>query len=376
VTVSRGVPRGQVLAYRVQAQQLDRDSSRAVTDAAALDIGVQDTGSDGAGWALVNRGVDAALLKGTADDLVLAWTLRGAPHVYRRRDIAAVAAATAPLSEADAAKRIFDAAKPLRAAGISALEALDVVADELRSIVTKPTVKGDMSSGLTARLEPPYLRYCRVCEATHCYEMPFRLAALRAGLELQPGTSPPVLNRIKGWRGPASRVPPSLDVVRAYLHLLGPATPKQVADYVDAPVKDVKARWPQDAVEVSVSPDGSTKEETRWVLADDLPALEAAEVDPELVRLLSPYDLFLQARDRELLVPDGARRKQMWVVLGRPGAVLVGNELVGTWRPRASGKTLKLLVDAWSPLPDDALAQQGERLASYRGASYGGLAER
>jgi hypothetical protein len=366
----------QVLAYRVHSQQLDRPGPHQPTDVAALDLGVQDTGSDGAGWALVNRGVDPGLLSDASEDLVLTWTLRGAPHFYRRADIAGVAAATAPFSEADAAKRIFDAARPLRAAGIDVLEALDVVAGQMRSIVTAPTVKGDLSSALTDRLDAPYLRYCRPCAATHCYEQPFRLAALRAGLELQPGTSPPVLQPITGWDGPAASVPASLDVVRAYLHLLGPATPKQVAAYVDAPVKEVKARWPEDAVEVSVAVDGPGSKESRWVLAENRVALDDAAVDPGLVRLLSPFDLFLQAKDRELLVPDPARRKQMWVVLGRPGAILVGGQLVGTWRPRASGRKLRLLVDTWAPVPDDALAEQGERLASYRGATYDGLAER
>jgi Winged helix DNA-binding domain len=364
------VSRAQVLAYRVHAQQLDRTVTEHLTDLDALDLGVQDTGPDGASWAFRNRGVPAGRLGQVGEDLVLAWTLRGAPHFYRRRDIAGVAAATAPFSDADAAKRIFDAAKPLRAAGISPWDALDVVADEMRAIVTGPTVKGDVSGALTTRLDDPYLRFCRACDATHSYEMPFRLAARRAGLELRPGTSPPVLERIRGWRGRAKTVPPRLDVVRAYLHLLGPATPKMVAAYVDAPVKDVKARWPRDAAEVTV------EGEPHSILDDDLAALTAASAGTDTVRLLSPFDLFLQAKDRERLVPDAARRRELWVTLGRPGAVMVGSELVGTWRPRASGTRLRLLVDAWSPLPEDAVAEQAERLAAHRGLTYAGPAER
>jgi hypothetical protein len=367
--VTGPLSRAQVLDYRVHAQQLDR-SDGDLADVAALDLGVQDTGPDGAGWALVNRGVDRGQLERIGDMLVLLWTLRGAPHYYRRADVPGVAAATAPFSDADAGKRIFDAAKPLRAAGISPLTALDVVASQMRDIVTGPTVKGDISTSLTARLDAPYLRYCRVCDATHSYEQSFRLSALRAGLELRPGTSPPVLEPIPGWQGPASTVPESLDVVRAYLHLLGPATPKLVAAYVDAPVKDVKARWPSDAVEVSVDGD------QRWALAGDLEALASADPDLGTVRLLAPFDLFLQGRDRELLVPDPDRRKELWVVLGRPGAVLVGSEVVGTWRPRASGKSLRLYVDAWTSLPEGAVAEQAERLAAYRGLSYAGLAEK
>ena len=43
------VTRSQVLSFRVRAQQLDR-ATLEIQDAAILDIGVQDTGPDGAGW--------------------------------------------------------------------------------------------------------------------------------------------------------------------------------------------------------------------------------------------------------------------------------------------------------------------------------------
>src|SRR6185369_10866046 len=124
-----------------------------------LDLGVQNTGPDGAAWALRLRG--AAEPGPDGRGLALAWTLRGAPHLYRRGDLPAVAVATAPLSEADAGKRIFDAAKPLKAAGIPALDALRTVAGLMAEIVTEPTVKGAMSSALTARVEAPHLRFCR-----------------------------------------------------------------------------------------------------------------------------------------------------------------------------------------------------------------------
>ena len=132
----------------------------------------------------------------SGDELATVWTVRGAPHLYRHGDLPGVAAAVEPFSDADAGKRIFDAAKPLKAAGIRNLAALDAVAAAMRSVVTKPMVKGEVSSQLTQLMGSPYLRFCRPCNATHLYEMPFRLAAYRAGLELQGGTSPPVLRRI------------------------------------------------------------------------------------------------------------------------------------------------------------------------------------
>jgi hypothetical protein len=354
--------RTDLLRYRVRAHELHR--GRGGPDAAVLDIGVQDTGADGAAWALTIRGAAVP-----ADDLALAWTLRGAPHYYRRQEIAAVAAATAPWSEADAAKRIFDAAKQLKAAGIPVLEALDVIAAEMRNIAKRPVVKGEMSTQLTDRLDPPYLRECRPCRAVHTYEQPFRLAALRAGLELTPGTSPPVLRRIPRWRGPSARVPEHLDPVRGVLHFLGPATPQLVAAYVDAPVAEVSARWPEDVQPVDV--EGRRLE----ALADDVAALSGAEASG-VVRLLGPFDLFLQGRDRDLVVPDPVARKDLWRSLGRPGGVLAGDEVVGSWRPRVSGRKLRLAVSIWNGGdPPAGLDTEAERLAAFRGRSFAGYVD-
>nr|WTA70504.1 winged helix DNA-binding domain-containing protein [Micromonospora sp. NBC_00855] len=358
------VDRHQVMNFRVQAQQLDRNEGT-LADTAVLDLGVQNTGPDGARWALAVRGVDVTALSDT--ELVLLWTVRGAPHLYRRADVAKVAAAVEPFSEADAGKRIYDAAKPLKAAGIDTLAALDEIAARMRAVVSTPTVKGDLSGRLATMLPEPYLRFCRPCDATHLYEMPFRLAALRAGLELQLDTSPPVLRRITGFRkaaAPGDR----FDLVRAYLRLLGPATPKQVADYLDAPVRDVKAHWPEDVIEVTVD------REVRSLLAADEKSLESA--DGRGTRLLGPFDLFLQAKDRATLVPDAAHAKELWPVLGRPGAVLVDGELAGTWRPRKSGKTFTVTVQPWQRLPDatrKAITAQAEHLAAHRSVSVSGV---
>jgi hypothetical protein len=347
--------RRDVLGFRARAQQLGRDAGT-LADTAVLDLGVQDTGTDGAAWALALRGVPDL----PADDVVLVWSLRGAPHLYRRADLPFVAAATAPFSEADAGKRIFDAARPLRAAGIPVLDGLDTIAARMREIVTAPMVKGEMSARLTAVLDEPYLRCCVPCDAIHAYEQPFRLAALRAGLELEPGTSPPVLRPVPGF-APAASPPDRLDVVRGYLRLLGPATPAHVAGYLDAPLKDVKAHWPADAVEVIV------EGERRWILAADADRL-AGEA-PRGTVLLGSHDLFLQARDRATLVPDERSAKELWRTIGRPGAVLVDGELVGVWRARKAGKSLDLSVSAFGPASPrlrDAVGAEAERLAAFR----------
>jgi hypothetical protein len=375
------VDRQGVLRFRVRRQELDRPAeSGAAGDVALLDYGVQDTGPDGAPWALAIRG---ALPPGP-DELAYAWTLRGAPHAYRRADMDGVAVATAPFSEADAAKRIFDAARPLRAAGIPALKALRVVARHLGDIAAEPIAKGEASTRLTSLLDEPYLRSCRPCDAIHAYEMPFRLAALHAGLELEAGTSPPVLRRLPGADVEAydrlgGEASPRLDVIRNHLRFYGPARMRDVAAFLDAPVREVKAHWPDDAVEVEVTEE-SDRGAPRFVLAEDADTLVASAVgDPvDEVRLLGPYDPYLQLRDRELLVADEARRKDLWRVLGRPGAILVDGEVVGTWRPRTSGGRLTLRVEPWRRLGRPlmrAVHTQAERLAAYRVVTLAAITE-
>jgi hypothetical protein len=363
------VARTQLLRFRAGQQGLG--VTAAAGDDGILDLGVQDTGGPGAArWALALRGREVEDKAVEDEALVYLWTVRGAPHAYRRSRAAEVVAAVTPYDEAEAGKRIHDAAKPLREAGIPVLEALEVIAGHLREIVVEPTVKGEASTALTARLAPPFLRYCRPCEAIHSFEQPFRLATTLAGLELEPATSPPLLRPIPGWDGSATTRSAELDPVRAVLRRLGPATAQHVAGYLDAPVRTVRRHWPDDAVEVAV--DG----EVRGVLADDVPLLE----DPppvEGVRLLGAFDPWLQVRDRTLLVADEARRKDLWRVLGRPGAVLQGTEVVGSWRPRSQGERLQLRVELWdgAPLPD-GIEEQAERLAAHRSQSFAGFEAR
>jgi hypothetical protein len=92
--------------------------------------------------------------------------------------------------------------------------------------------------------------------------------------------------------------------------------------------------------------------------------------DPDIVRLLGPFDPYLQARDRHLIVPDKRVQKTLWPVLGRPGALFVDGEVAGAWRIKASGKTLTISVESFGPLPAKVWKQvdsEAERVAEVRG---------
>ena len=381
----RTVGREQVLRHRFRRQQLDRapGAGRKVTSIDLLDIGVQDTGADGAGWALVLRGAPLESLSASSDELALAWTLRGAPHAYRRADLAEVAVATAPWSDDDAAKRIFDASTRLRKTDREILDALREVADAERELARKPIVKGDLSHALNSHLGEEFLRWCNPCQATHIYEQPFRLSALQAGLELEPGTSPPVLKRAPKlrpnlYRHLAGEAPERHQVVRGTLRFFGPLTVKEVTEFLDAAQKDVKAHWPDDVVEVEVSGVAGT----RFLLADDLDDLDAAADAPAaagvVVRLVGSHDAFLQARDRAVLVPNAAHRKALLPVIGRPGGVVADGQLVGLWRPKTSGRRFTLRLTPWGRMTKArraAVEVEAERLAAFRGLELAGITD-
>lgn len=361
------VSRKQVIAYRVAAQQLDRSATSAAS-LAVLDIGVQDSSPHPARLAF-----DARMQKPPADGAIgpgkpisLVWSLRGAPHLHRRRNLDALTAALWPLSEADAAGRLNETGPSVKRAGISALDQFTTALDAMRAVVTKPTAKGAASTAVSKRLPKVMLRDCRVCKAHHISDSAMRSTSLAAGLELEPGTAPPVLLPRDGARNVDGPDPKALrKLVLAFLCVLGPATPVDVAGYFEIRTADLLQVWPDDLVEIPV--DGRTT----YLSPERVDALTSAP-KPDLVRLLGPFDPWLQARDRALIVPDKAVHKALWPVLGRPGVLFVDGEVVGTWRPKASGPKLTLQVDAFAPLGPQvwrAVEDEAERVAAIRGAT-------
>jgi hypothetical protein len=359
------VSREQVIAYRVAVQQLHRDG-RAVRSLAVLDIGVQDAAGEQARLAFDARlpKPPGAEVYGPDRALALVWSLRGAPYVHRRSDLDALAGALYPLSEADAAQRINETGPSVARAGISAFEQFTTAVDAMRAVVRTPMAKGAVSTAVTKKLPEPMRHMCRACKTSHISDSAMRASFLAAGLELQPDTSPPVMQRRQG-----ARVTKKLDLkaltklIRSYLTLLGPATAVHAAGYLEARRADVEQAWPDDLVEVRV--DGSSA----W-LPTEVEQQLAAPRDPDVVRLLGAFDPYLQARDRDLIVPDKAVHKALWPVLGRPGAVFVDGEVAGTWRPKASGKKLTVAVEEFAPLPPpviDQLEAEAERVAAVRG---------
>lgn len=359
------VTREQVLRYRWQVQQLGdpSDSHASATEVDILDLGVQSAAGDAARIALRNRGVRRGeadrVTSAFSDELVLVWSIRGAPHLYRRADLSEVERAVSPISPADAAKRSAGAAKD----PIDHLAAIATIAGQVRDLLTEPHTKGEVSAATRETLPKELLVECRPCQATHVQEQLLRLATIHGGIELTPGTNPPVLRRVPSWQrkpglGDPLAAQARVRLAEAYLHYLGPATPKDLAGFCETSVAEAKKLWPAKSL-VEVDRAG----EKAWILESDVSGLEAAATggDPADVRLLNGFDLFLAAKDRHLLTEgDKQRHKELWPVLGRPGVIVADGIPLGTWRPRSKGKEFRILPGWWAETTTAVLAAVDE----------------
>jgi hypothetical protein len=165
------------------------------------------------------------------------------------------------------------------------------------------------------------------------------------------------------WTVPPPRADPRaarLELARRYLHIYGPATPEAFARWAGIGLRHGAAAFA--ALGGSLTPVQTPVGEA-WILARDEAAFRAAPGPVAPARLLPSGDayLLLQGTDRELLVPDADRRRELWTPRVWPGGLLAGGEVAGTWR-RADAA---LTVRPWrrlSAAERDAVAAEADSL--------------
>jgi hypothetical protein len=164
------------------------------------------------------------------------------------------------------------------------------------------------------------------------------------------GSTGTVLMRWEGARAPVVwTVPPPnvdprearLELARRYLHIFGPTTPAVFAEWAGiSPAAGLAAFEALTGSLTAVrTPIGDA-----WILTGDEETFRAKPRPPVSARLLPSGDAFflLQRADRELLVPEADRRRALWTPRVWPGAVLVGGEIVGTWRRAEADVSIEL----------------------------------
>ena len=146
------------------------------------------------------------------------------------------------------------------------------------------------------------------------------------------------------WTVPRPEVKPHdarSELARRYLHVLGPATPEAFGTWGGVAGSEARAAF--EALERSLVPVRTPIGEA-WILAADEPGFREPPGPAAAARLLPSGDTYFLywGAGRELLVPDAARRAELWTSRVWPGAVLVGGEIVGTWRRAQADLSVQL----------------------------------
>ena len=159
--------------------------------------------------------------------------------------------------------------------------------------------------------------------------------------------------RPRMWIVPRPDVDPveaQLELARRHLRVFGPNTPAAFAKWAGISKKAAVAAFATLTPELTAvrTPLGDA-----WILAGDEPGFRAEPGPAAPARLLPSGDAYflLHGDDRALLVPDAARRPELWTPRVWPGAVLVEGEVCGVWRRAHDTVT----VQAWGRLPRTAL---------------------
>jgi len=146
------------------------------------------------------------------------------------------------------------------------------------------------------------------------------------------------------WTVPPPEMEPRearLELARRYLHVFGPTMPEAFARWAGITPREGAAAF--DVLRASLIPVRTPAGEA-WILAHDEADFRAAPGPAAAARFLPSGDAYflLQGADRELLVPDPGRRRDLWTPRVWPGAVFVDGEVVGTWRRADATVTLQL----------------------------------
>lgn len=377
----------QIRLFRLWAHRLDREYGREEALAAAGACGLQNSPPGAWETALHCRVPSLSLtemqgLLYRERSLLQAWSLRGAPVVFPTGESGAFLAALVPQGEEpwaytkgiglalDALGLSFDFLLALLQETIPRLEG--------REIVSKTALDQTLAEWMTPRI-PPEKR--PIWTSPSPYGMPDKqtMGGAAVSFLLRPcsflglvvfgeraGASPS-FTAYQSWVGRplAPSQEDGKNLARKFLHCYGPAAPGDFAEWLGCSGAQARRLWAcleEEAVPVDV---GGKR---RFLLAADRDRLLCPEPPRRELLLLGGHDPYLDQREREVLLPNKARQRQVWKTTANPGAVVYRGEIAGIWTSRKKKDGAELSITLWREIPGkERLAQLAEEYAAFRG---------
>jgi hypothetical protein len=214
----------------------------------------------------------------------------------------------------------------------------------------------DLADRLHAFLGGARMRYDDAGQGLGVLGNALRYAALTGTLAIRwEGARRPVV-----WTVPPPEIDPAqatLELARRFLHIFGPATPHGFAKWAGIGVRTTVGAFDDLSGELLPvrTPLGDA-----WILGRDEGVIREPPASAPAARLLpsgDAYTLGITSEDRELLVPDAGRRRELWTPRVWPGALVVEGKIVGTWRRAKSRTTIQTWQRLSSPAREAVVAE-------------------
>lgn len=383
------VSREEVVAFRLDAHHLTQRLPGEDLSLAVARCGVQDSPPGSALLSLHARirgvspaGVDAAI--GADKTLLRTWCMRGSPHLIPTSEASVFTTGVLPVDEQGERHLIGGVGWALDRLGMSFTEAVQLTEAGVREVLPgRRLAITDLGAEVARQAAPALPAHLRIRweeEGPYAQGQPLgeavvhfclRILTLRQVVCFAPRTghkAPFVL--VEEWLD--TPVPPlepgqaRAELLRRYLRSYGPSTRAHFAAWLGVRTADVGPWW--DTVEGELVPvefDGPA-----WLLAGDVGKLGASAM-PTGVRLLPPGDPYTQLRDRGTVVEERFH-SEIWRSGGSPGTILLDGDIIGTWRPRKTGRRLHVRFRIFREVDGaqrEALATEAGAIALLRGAA-------
>lgn len=361
----------QVTARRLQRQHLDERAPRKEMLRVAQDIcGLHAQVTSSAAltlWARVDgvkrSDLDAALWKKRT--LVKTWAMRGTLHMFPTKDF--------PVWLAAQQTRLPYYRRPswLRYFGFKDPRELDRMIDAVGAVLEdKELTREELVTAVARKLRSKSLGE----SLRGSWGSALKPAAFTGNLCFAPGSATTVaFTNPRTWLGGIKEVDPDaamLEVTRGFLAAYGPATREDLARWWGAsPGEGTKMIRSLGDDVTAVDVEG----EYAWVLAADLPGVEAARAVKSVV-LLPAFDQYVVGvtKHARVLMPgphkDLVYRAQGWL----SPVILVDGRMLGTWRHERKGRKLTISFQPFVKLPTRvrrAVEAEAESLAGFLGGT-------
>ncbi|GAA1859537.1 winged helix DNA-binding domain-containing protein [Brevibacterium marinum] len=383
------VTRDEVIAFRLEAQNLNRRMARqSLVDATGI-CGVQNSPSGSALLALNARvsGVTREALDNAISEdrsLVQSWCMRGAPFYFPTTDLPVFTTGVLPPDDSSRRHFILGVEQSLDELGMPLAEVVDRIRDKIGSVLSgRRLTVNDLGTELAEQIAhdlPKSQRNSWEQEGPYAKGQPrgegvvhfcLRILTLQKVICFAPreGNKAPFV-LLDEWleiqrheMGPEDA---RAELLRRYLHAYGPSTRGDFASWLGVRSREAESWWNLLEDEMTEVDFGRRT----WILTDDRDALRSPRT-PAGVRLLPPRDPYIQGRDRETII-DKELHRDVFTTVGDPGTVLVDGRIVGIWRARKKGKKLSMSVTAFetvSARAKKAVESEADEVASLRGAA-------